>query len=70
MDIGKRIKQVVSEKGLSASWLAEQIPCERSNVYSIFRRESINIDLLQTISTILEHDFFAELSDEWKQQRK
>lgn len=69
MNIGKRIRNIVEMKGRSAAWLAEQIPCERSNVYNIFRRESIGIDLLYSISTILDYDFFAELSEEWKSQR-
>lgn len=69
MHIGKKIREKLDEHGHSASWLAEQIPCERSNVYNIFRRESINVDLLATLSTILEHDFFYDLSEEWKRQR-
>lgn len=69
MNIGKRIRDIVEMKGRSAAWLAEKIPCERSNVYNIFRRESIGIDLLYSISTILDYDFFAELSEEWKSQR-
>lgn len=66
MNVGLRIKNVLMEKGLSANWLAGQIPCERSNVYNIFRRESINVDLLFVISTLLEHNFFKELSDEFE----
>lgn len=66
--IGKRIKEVLDEQGKSANWLAEQIPCERSNVYNIFRRKGIGIDLLYIVSTLLEHDFFSELSKEWKEE--
>lgn len=66
MIIGKEIKRILDESGRSAVWLAAQIPCERSNVYDIFRRKSINIDLLAQISTILGHDFFADLSEEWR----
>lgn len=52
------------EQGCSACWLASQIPCERSNIYHIFKRRDISMELLYTISVILNHDFFAELSDE------
>lgn len=69
MNIGKRIKEVLDEKGLTAAWLAEQIPCERSNVYNIFRRSSINVNLLYSLSAILQYDFFKELSDEWQASR-
>jgi len=66
MDIGKRIRDVLDEQGRSAIWLAERIPCERSNVYDIFRRSNIGMELLMVISTVLNHDFFKELSDEWQ----
>lgn len=64
MNIGKRIREVLEERGFNACWLAERIPCERSNVYNIFKRESIAVDLLYRISELLNHDFFKEISDE------
>lgn len=65
--IGERIKEVLLEKGHNACWLSERIPCERSNVYHIFKRCDIGIELLFRISEILDHDFFAELSEELRQ---
>ncbi|MGN1262877.1 MAG: XRE family transcriptional regulator [Prevotella sp.] len=70
MHIGNRIKEVVMEKGLSACWLASQIPCERSNVYHIFGRKDISVELLFIISKVLEHDFFAELSTEYQAEKE
>jgi len=64
MDVGKRIKEVLLMQGHTAKWLAEQIPCERTNVYDIFRRKDMNVVLLGQISVILQHDFFEELSCE------
>lgn len=55
---------MLREQGHNVCWLASNIPCERSNVYNIFRRASIGIDLLYRISVVLEHDFFKDLSDE------
>lgn len=69
MDIGKRVRKVMQEKGLSATWLAEQIPCERSNVYNIFRRSGMNVDLLYRLSVILDHDFFGDISEDWRKER-
>lgn len=66
MHIGKRIKDVLFERGHNACWLAEQIPCERSNVYHIFRRRDVGVGLLRVISHILHHDFFADLSADLK----
>lgn len=64
MKIGQRIKNVLFSKGHTALWLAEQLGCERTNVYDIFKRNDISVNLLTSISIILEHDFFAELSSE------
>ena len=64
MNIGKRIEEILRRQGKSAAWLATQIPCERTNVYNIFRRKSLDVRLLMKISQILEYDFFKDLSEE------
>ena len=48
---------------MSASELAKLIPCERTNVYNIFKRKSLDARLLMRISKVLNYDFFIELSD-------
>ena len=58
--IGKTIEQVLREQGRSVSWFAKQICCERTNVYSIFQRASIDTELLLRISRVLSYDFFEE----------
>ena len=63
MHIGSLIRQQVSEKGLTVTWLAEQLPCSRTNVYKIFRKRSIDTDVLLRISRILDYDFFSLFSD-------
>lgn len=70
MHIGKRIKQVMDEQGRSASWLADNIHCERSNVYYIYRRSTIDTELLKKICTILNYDFFKELSEDVFEQKE
>ena len=62
MHVGNRIKEVLEEQGYNACWLASQIPCERSNVYNIFRRCNIDAGLLYSISLVMEYNFFADLS--------
>lgn len=64
MNIGKHIEEIMRKQGKSAAWLATQIPCERTNVYNIFKRKSLDVRLLMRISVILQHDFFMELSHE------
>lgn len=67
MHIGIRIKEVLDSKskGQTVTWFAQQLHCDRRNVYSIFSRASIDTDLLRRISIILDHDFFRDLSDEY-----
>ncbi len=64
MNIGEQIEAILRKQGKSAAWLATQIPCERTNVYNIFRRKSLDVRLLMKISQILEYDFFKDLSEE------
>lgn len=64
MNIGKHIHEILKKQGKSAAWLAKEIPCERTNVYNIFKRKSLDARLLMRISVILGHDFFKELSEE------
>ena len=68
MHVGKRIREVLDEQGRAASWLAMKIPCERTNIYNVFKREDVGVHLLSKVSRILGHDFFQELSDELKQE--
>lgn len=73
--VGQMIKAELDRqpKARTATWLAEQLHCKRTNVYNIFNRPSVDTALLERISRILEHDFFLDLSinlnqeeqDEW-----
>ena len=56
--IGQAIEHVLREQGRSASWLAKQLHCDRTNIYKIFKRASIDTVLLQRISAALDVDFF------------
>ena len=70
MNIGKHVEEILRKQGKSAAWLASQIPCERTNVYNIFKRKSMDVRLLMRISVVLRYDFFKELSDEAFPNRK
>lgn len=67
--IGKTIETVLREQGRSVSWFAKQINCERTNVYSIFHRDSIDTALLTRISRALSYNFFEAYSDQLKQKQ-
>jgi len=56
--IGKIIESELHRQERSVSWFARKLYCDRSNVYDIFRRENIDVNLLLRISGILKHNFF------------
>lgn len=58
--IGSLIGTELRRQRRPAAWLAQQICCDRTNVYKILRKGSIDTELLCRISVALEHDFFAE----------
>lgn len=60
--IGTIIKEEFERQERSISWFARKLNCDRSNVYRLFQKHSIDTALLQRISIILNRDFFAELS--------
>lgn len=60
--IGKAIKQELERQERGVTWFARQLSCDRSNVYRIFQKESIDTNLLMRICIILKYDFFADLS--------
>ena len=49
-------------KNCTINWFAAQLHCDRRNIYRIFAKDNIDIQLLGRISEILSHDFFADLS--------
>ena len=56
--IGNKIKETVDKKGMSVSEFGRRINKSRENVYSIYKRKTIDTGLLTTISKVLETDFF------------
>lgn len=57
--IGKEIEKELRRQERSVTWFAKQLCCERTNVYSIFKRDSIDTYLLYRISLILRKNFFT-----------
>lgn len=68
MHIGQHIKEVMRQQGVTATKLAEDICCARPHIHRIFRKDNIDIALLERISIALNYDFFRDLSDDF--QRK
>ncbi len=58
--IGQIIKSVFDESGMTVSELAHRLRCERTNVYTIFRRRTVDVELLARLSEILSHNFLDD----------
>lgn len=63
--IGNEIKKAVELSELSVSEFAEKINKTRVNVYSIFKRNSIDTDLLLKICDVLNVDLFKLYSSDY-----
>jgi len=59
--IGTHIKQKFEETSMSITDFANRIHCERTTVYDIFDRKSIDVELLVRISDVLNFDFYNEI---------
>lgn len=62
--IGKKIKDVWKKSRLKGTEFASLINRDRQVIYDIFKRESIDTELLKQISTVLNHDFFSYYSQQ------
>lgn len=68
LHIGSLIKEELMRQERTISWLARKLYCDRSNVYHIFKRESIDTELLLRICLILGRNFFLLYVDEFVQK--
>ena len=60
--IGSLIKAELERQERSVVWLARHLCCDRTNIYRIFAKESIDTELLMRISIVLNHNFFKDIS--------
>ncbi len=58
--IGKIIKQKFITSNLTYNEFAEQLHCDRSNIYRLFKRKSVDCEMLVRISQILCYNFLLE----------
>lgn len=57
--IGKKIKEVLDKSPISVVDFAKSISLTRNGAYKVFEKETIDTGQLQTISKVLNHDFFS-----------
>ena len=68
IDMGRMVEEVFRQfkarnRGCNVTWFANQLNCDRRNVYDIFRRPTIDTQLLTQISLVLKHNFFLDIAD-------
>lgn len=61
--IGRMVQQELRRQGRTVTWFAQNLPCDRSNVYKMFHNESMDLSQLIRISKMLNYDFLKQCSD-------
>jgi transcriptional regulator with XRE-family HTH domain len=56
--IGQKIEQTVQDSGLKISEFAKRMNTSPRNIYSIFKRKTITVDMLKEIGEVLNKNFF------------
>ena len=62
--IGQMIQEELNRQGRTVNWFAREIYCEKSNVYKMFKRRSIDMAQLMKISEVLDHNFLVDCYEE------
>lgn len=63
--IGNMIKDELNNQGRTVTWFAKSVYCEKSNVYKMFKRKSIDVEQLMKISEVLGHNFLKDCYEEF-----
>lgn len=56
--IGRLIENELRRQQKSVVWLSKELNCNRTNIYKIFGRQSVDTELLLKISNALNCNFF------------
>lgn len=64
LNIGQCIKEEMLKQERTMSWLARKLNRDRSAVYRMLNKNSIDTNTLADIARLLNRDFFMELSAE------
>jgi len=59
--IGERVREVMQAQNMDAAEFARLLSYDPANVYNIFRRKKIDVELLARISKVLRHNFVEEI---------
>lgn len=70
LHIGQLIQEQLKKDQRSVGWLSRQIPCTRNHVYKLFKRDSMDSELLLRISLVMQFNFFQYYTSEFLQAMK
>lgn len=56
--IGEKIKQRAKELRMGPTELGKKLSTSKQNIYGIYKRKSLNVELLLKLSEALDRDFF------------
>ena len=68
--IGHLIREQLKADQRSASWLAREIGCTRNHLYKVFRKPSLDGELLLRISLAMKFNFFQYYTAEFLEGMK
>lgn len=66
--LGIIIKEELASQERTVSWFARKLHIDRSNVYRLFQKNSIDTALLYRISVVLGKDFFLMFSESFEER--
>lgn len=64
--IGNMTQDELWRQGRTVVWFTREIYCEKSNVYKMFKRQSIDLAQLMKISEVLGHNFLRDCFEEFE----
>jgi hypothetical protein len=67
--VGELIRNQIEKEGRSVSWLSGKMSCDRTNIYKIYQRTSIDLVQLYRLCICLDYDFFAHYSEMFRKNR-
>ncbi len=62
ISVGSLIRQELKRQERSVVWFANHLACDRTNIYRILSKDSIDTNLLIRISKVLNHNFFEDVA--------
>ena len=63
--IGNLIREQLRKDQRSVGWLAREIHCSRNHLYKVFRKPSLDADLVLRISKSMQFNFFQYYTAEF-----